>query len=104
MKYGISFQEQIDISSINDEAFVMSIIQYELIDDTNIELLQGKLNHYLSYILDGQLEAEEPHKYVLPKRIELIIGHNPTDTLTHFIEQLIPVLEAENIEFVLKPM
>ncbi|WP_225740683.1 transposase zinc-binding domain-containing protein [Pseudoalteromonas peptidolytica] len=102
MKYGINFQNQIDICSINDGTCVLSIIQSEVIDDTNIELLQDKLNHYLCYILDGQLEEEEPNKYALPKRIELIIGHVPTDTLTGFIEQLTPILEAENIKFVLK--
>ena len=102
MKYGINFQNQIDICSINDGTCVLSIIQSEVIDDTNIELLQNKLNHYLCYILDGQLEEEEPNKYALPKRIELIIGHVPTDTLTGFIEQLTPILEAENIKFVLK--
>lgn len=102
MKYGINFHNQIDISSINNGACVLSIIQSEIIDDTNIELLQDKLNHYLCYILDGQLEEEEPHKYALPKRIELIIGHVPTDTLLDFIEQLTPILEAENIKFVLK--
>ena len=64
------------------------IYLYETIDESNIESLQGKLNHYLAYILDGQLEEEEPHKYALPKRIELIVGHKPTEVLTDFIRQL----------------
>ena len=102
MKYGINFHNQIDISSINDGICVLSIIQKEVIDVTNIELLQNKLNHYLCYILDGQLEEEEPHKYALPKRIELIIGHTQTDTLSSFLDQLVPILTAESIGFVLK--
>ena len=102
MKYGISFQNKVDICSINNDVFVFSLVQYETIDESNIELLQGKLNHYLVYILDGQLEEEEPHKYTLPKQIELIVGHKPTEVLTDFIRQLVPLLESENISFVLK--
>ncbi len=101
MKYGINFQNQIDICSINHGVCVLTLVQYETIDESNIELLQSKLNHYLVYILDGQLEEEEPHKHSLPKRIELTIGHSPTELLTDFINQLVPVLESENIGFVL---
>ena len=102
MKYGISFQNKVDICSINNGVCVLTLVQYETIDESNIELLQSKLNHYLAYILDGQLEEEEPHKYALPKRIELIVGHKPTEVLTDFIRQLVPVLESESIIFVLK--
>ena len=101
MKYGINFQNKIDICSINNGVCVLTLVQYETIDESNIELLQSKLNHYLVYILDGQLEEEEPHKYSLPKRIELSVGHNPTELLTDFINQLVPVLESESISFVL---
>jgi hypothetical protein len=102
MKLGINFQNQIDICSINDGTCVLSIIQSEIIDDSNIELLQDKINHYLSYVLDGQLEEEEPHKYALPKRIELIIGHSPTEALTSFVIQLVPALNSESVSFTLK--
>jgi hypothetical protein len=102
MTFGINFHNKIDICSINDGTCVLSIIQSEIIDDTNIELLQDKFNHYLTYVLDGQLEEEEPHKYALPKRIELIIGHSPTETLTNFISQLVPVLKSESVGFILK--
>jgi hypothetical protein len=102
MKYGISFQNKIDICAINNGVCVLTLVQYETINESNIELLQSKLNHYLSYILDGQLEEEEPHKYALPKRIELIVGHKPTEVLTNFISQLFPILESESINFVLK--
>ena len=102
MKYSISFQNKIDICAINNGVCVLTLVQYETINESNIELLQSKLNHYLSYIHDGQLEEEEPHKYALPKRIELIVGHKPTEVLTNFISQLFPILESESINFVLK--
>ena len=95
MKYGINFQNKIDVCAINEGVCILSIIQYELIDDSNIELLQSKLNHYLSYILDGQLEQDEPKKSALPKQIELIVGHEPTNSLTSFIDQLIPILDLK---------
>ncbi|TWX44434.1 DUF6572 domain-containing protein [Colwellia hornerae] len=102
MKYGISFQNKVDICSIDNGVCVLTLVQYEIIDESNIELLQSKLNHYLVYILDGQLEEEEPQKSALPKRIELIVGHNPTEILTDFINQLVPVLETDSISFVIR--
>lgn len=101
MKYGINFQNQVDICSINNGVCVLTLIQFETVDETNIELLQSKLNHYMAYMLDGQLEKEEPTKFALPKQIELNIGHKPTSILLEFISKLEPILKSEKIGFVL---
>ena len=60
MKYGTEHPNKIDTIATKDEKVILSIIQADAIDDDNLIQLQEKINNYLAYILDGQLDNDFP--------------------------------------------
>jgi hypothetical protein len=76
-KYGVNYPNQIDLISHNEGVCNLHVVQSEELTDELLLKLQDKLNHYLAYALDGQLQEDFSN---LPKkqiRIQLWLQHLP---------------------------
>jgi hypothetical protein len=100
-KFGVSFTNQIDAIGIRDGECILSIIQADPLSPELTVLLQQKLNHYLQYILDGQLHEERPETSNIPKTIELYLQHSASDVAEAFLKKVKPYIESEGIKFTL---
>ena len=100
-KYGAAHTTQIDILSIREGVCILSIIQADPISPELTVLLQEKLNHYLQYILDGQLNEERPETINMPKAIELYLQHPTSGVAFTFLNRVKSNIESEGIMFTL---
>lgn len=100
-KFGASFTNQIDIIGIREGECILSIIQAAPLSPELTVLLQEKLNHYLQYILDGQLHEERPEADNMPKTIELHLQHPASGVAAEFLSKVKPYIESEGIKFTL---
>jgi hypothetical protein len=98
-KFGVSFTNQIDSLGIREGEFILSIIQAEPLSPELTVLLQEKLNHYLQYILDGQLHEERPDADHMQKTIELHLQHSTSGVAEEFLSRVKPYIESEGIKF-----
>ncbi|MBM3856698.1 MAG: hypothetical protein FJ390_01890 [Verrucomicrobia bacterium] len=60
--------------------------------------LQEKLNAYLSFILDGEMEESFPHLVDKPVRIELRTLHEPTEEVLGFLQRVKDQITHQQIE------
>ncbi len=100
-KFGASFTNQIDSIGIREGECILSIIQAEPLSPELTVLLQEKLNHYLQYILDGQLHEERPDADNMQKTIELYLQHPAAGQAEEFLSKVKPYIESEGIKFTL---
>ena len=94
MKYGTEHPSKIDTISNKDDKVILSIIQADEINDDNLMLLQEKLNNYLAYILDGQLDKDFPKYRGFAAKIEIYFQLEPQGIVLVFLKNA-PALCAE---------
>lgn len=103
MSTGVSAANVIDIVAHNaqEDVVILSMVEDRPWDGTKERLLQlqTKLNNYLSYALDGQLDKDYPDLSGKPVRIELHTNAEPDATTLGFLNQALPMLEAEGVKF-----
>ena len=100
-KFGATFTSQIDTIGIREGECILSIIQAAPLSPEQTVLLQEKLNHYLQYILDGQLHEERPEADNIPKTIELHLQHPASGVAAEFLSKVKTYIEGEGIKFTL---
>jgi hypothetical protein len=62
--------------------------------------LQDKINYYLAFALDGQMEREYPGSVGKPLRLQLDCVKAPDPETQRFIDQVRERLRRDNIRFV----
>lgn len=100
-KYGATYTNQIDALGVREGVCILSIIQVTPLTPELTVLLQEKLNHYLQYILDGQLHKEKPETIDMPKAIELHLHQPASGVAATFLSQVKTYIESEGIIFTL---
>ncbi len=98
--YGVEFPNIIDFISHNEGVCNLHIVQFELLTDELLLKLQDKLNHYLGYALDGQLEAEFPDLPKMQIRIQLWLAHEPDNDALRFLDKVAYTCSIEGVELV----
>lgn len=68
-------------------------------EDLQLLQLQEKLNAYLSFILDGELEDAFPHLAAKPVEIQLRSAHEPDPRAVDFIRRIRDQLALQQITF-----
>ncbi len=84
---------------VEDGVCYLSIIQARELNPETTLLLQDKIDHYLAYVLDGQMALEEPRKALLPKVIRLHLQQPAQGVAEEFLAALPAHLEEEGIGF-----
>ncbi len=97
--YGTDHPNRIDVIAENDGVCYLYVIQADHLDDERTLALQDKLNNYLAFILDGQLEQEFPDKANLRKVVRVELKHSPPDLAADFLVAVGGTFEAEGIGF-----
>ncbi len=97
--YGVKFPDQIDLISHTEGVCNLHIVQLEFLTDELLLKLQDKLNHYLAYALDGQLDAEFPDLPKLQIRIQLWLTHEPDNDTLKFLAKAAYSCSVEGVEF-----
>ena len=98
--YGVKFPNVIDFISHNEGVCNLHIVQTEQLTDERLLKLQDKFNHYLTYALDGQLEAEFPNLPKLQIRIQLWLKHEPDNDTLKYLDKAAYSCSIEGIELV----
>jgi len=98
-KYGAQHTEVIDFITQKDNVCALYIIQSESLTDELTLKLQEKINNYLTYALDGQLDKEYPDLRNMKLRIQIDLQHKPEGVAAEFLEKVKPHIEEEGIEF-----
>ena len=98
MKYGTEHPNKIDTISNKDGKVILSIIQADVINDDNLMLLQAKLNNYLAYILDGQLDKEFPKYRGFAAKIEIHFQFEPQGIVLEFLSKATASCAEEGIK------
>jgi len=86
MKFGTCHPGKIDIISERDGKLFLFLVQADDVDESNISQFQEKLNNYLAFILDGQLDTEFPKYQMQPARIEINFRFEPTGIAREFLD------------------
>ncbi len=98
-KHGAEYPEVIDFITSKDNVCSLYIVQGMYLDDELTLKLQEKINNYLTYVLDGQLEKEYPDMANMNKRIQIDLQFKPEGVAADFLEKVRPHIEKEGIEF-----
>ncbi len=101
-KYGVKYPNQIDLISHDEGVCNLHIVQAEELTDERLLKLQDKLNHYLTYALDRQLEAEFPDLPKLRILIQLWLEHEPDNDTLKFLDRAAYSCSIEGVELVTK--
>ena len=96
----MEFPNVIDFVSHNEDVCNLHVVQFEFLTDELLLKLQDKLNHYLAYALDGQLEAEFPDLPKLQIRIQLWLAQEPDDDTLKFLDKAAYACSVEGVEFI----
>ena len=97
--YGTDHPDKIDLVSEKGGVCYFYVIQADDLDDERILLLQAKLNNYLAFILDGQLEQEDPEKYRLGEMVKVELQYVPSGVASKFLALVKGVFQREAIGF-----
>jgi hypothetical protein len=98
--YGVKIPNVIDFISHKEGVCNLHIVQADELTDERLFKLQDKLNHYLTYALDGQLEAEFPDLPKLQIRIQLWLEHEPDNDTLKFLDKAAYSCSIEGVELV----
>ncbi|KAB2644160.1 MAG: hypothetical protein DVB29_03215 [Verrucomicrobia bacterium] len=84
----------------NDDLLILAMFESRPWNLGEIQLfqLQEKLNAYLSFVLDGEMEETFPHLKEKPVRIELRTLHEPSEEALGFIERAHHQLSHQQID------
>jgi len=98
-KNGARHPEVIDFLTHKDNVCSLYIVQSEPLTDELTLKLQEKINNYLTYALDGQLDEQYPDLRNMKLRIQIDINDEPEGIAAEFLEKVRPIIEEEGIEF-----
>ena len=101
-RYGTDFPDQVDLVTVEDGVCYLYVVQSDELDGERTLALQTKLNNYLAFILDGQLEEAYPEKAQLPKVIRIELLHRPEGVAAEFLDKVAPHIKKEGIGFEVK--
>lgn len=98
-KFGTDFPDKVDMVTVEDGVCYFYVVQGHELDGERTLALQTKLNNYLAYILDGQLEQDYPERTQLQKVIRVELLHKPEGVAAEFLEKVAPHIKKEGIGF-----
>ena len=98
-RYGTDYPDVVDLITEKDGSCYLYVIQSAELDDERTLALQTKLNNYLAFILDGQLEREYPGKALLNKVVRIELQHPATGIAAEFLERIGAYFQAEGVGF-----
>ncbi len=101
-QFGTDFPDKVDMVTVEDGVCYLYVVQGHELDGERTLALQTKLNNYLAFILDGQLEQEYPKKAQLQKVIRVELLYRPEGVAAEFLEKVAPLIEKEGIGFEVK--
>lgn len=78
LQYGTSNPDKIDVIGFNNGTCYLWIVQSTPIDESNLLLLQEKINNYLTFILEGQLLEEFPDSSDMPIIVRIVLQYDAT--------------------------
>lgn len=83
-----------------NDLLILAMFELRPWDQGELQLfqLQEKLNAYLSFVLDGEMEETFPHLKGKPVRIELRSLHEPSEQALGFLERAQQQLSHQQIE------
>jgi len=88
MKFGTCHPEKIDIISERDGKLFLFLVQSDDVNESNIFQFQEKLNNYLAFILDGQLDSDYPKYRMQPARIEVDFQFEPKGIALEILDKV----------------
>ena len=98
-QYGTAHPDKVDLIGEEGGICYLHVIQTDELDDERTLLLQTKLNNYLAFILDGQLDDEHPDKASLKKVVRVHLQHEPSGVANQFLSMVGEVFQRENVGF-----
>ena len=98
-KSGAEYPDVIDYLTEKDGVCSLYIVQSMPLDDELTLKLQEKINNYLAFALDGQLDKEYPGMAGMKLQIQIELQHPPEGVAVDFLEKVAPYIEAEGIGF-----
>jgi hypothetical protein len=96
-KFGTYHSEKIDFISERDGKLFLFLVQADDVDESNIFQFQEKLNNYLAFILDGQLDSDFPKYRMQPARIEINFQFEPKGIAREFLDKVTKKCLEENV-------
>lgn len=101
-EYGTNNPDKVDLIGEEDGICILHVIQADQLDDERMLSLQTKLNNYLSFILDGQLDQEHPEKAGLQKVVKIHLYHEPSEVTIDFLSLVEEIFHREGVGFEFK--
>jgi hypothetical protein len=98
-KSGAEYPDVIDYLTEKGGVCSLYIVQSMPLDDGLTLKLQEKINNYLAFALDGQLDKEYPDMAGMKLRIQIELQHPPEGVAAEFLEKVAPYVEAEGVGF-----
>ncbi len=100
---GLENTAVLDAFAHDTERDILILAMFELrpwdLGELQLFQLQEKINAYLSFLLDGELEESFPHLKEKPVRIELRTLQEPSNEALGFIERVQEQIAHQNISF-----
>ena len=96
---GTDHPDVVDLIAEKDGICYLYVIQSAELDDERTLALQTKLNNYLAFILDGQLEREYPAKALLDKVVRIELQHPATGIAAEFLDGIGVHFQREGVGF-----
>jgi len=97
-KVGIDHPTSLDLVTMNELEVRLVLVENRALADADAPALQEKLNNYLSYALDGGLEAGYPeaiHKRVI---LRLDFYARPSAFISQFIDRFRQAVADHNVQ------
>ena len=98
-KYGVEHPDKIDIIGHKNNVCSLCMVQSEPLDDELTLKLQEKINNYLAFALDGQLDEEYPEMANMKLKIVLRLQYQAEGVAVEFLEKARSFIESEGLEF-----
>jgi len=86
--YGSDHPDVVDLITERDGVCYMYLIEEDELEGDQLLALQEKLNRYLSFILDGQLQRSYPALAHFQKIIRINLHHTPSEFAGEFLERI----------------
>jgi len=87
-RYGPDHTDVVDLITERDGICYMYLIEENELEGDQLLALQEKLNSYLSFVLDGQLQRSYPALANLQKVIRISLQHTPSEFTGEFLQRV----------------
>ena len=84
-RYGSDYPDVLDLVTERDGVCYMYLVEENKLEGDQLLALQEKLNKYLSFILDGQLQRMYPALGTLQKVVRINLQHTPSQFADEFL-------------------